>query len=305
MKKDKMEEFIEKSKLYFWQYPVITEKIFFKQNKDKNNFLGFPWATVLDKRLTIYHIYRIVSLIHKSEDTYTCCQHISFRKLLGLFKTLNIKVLYTPHKIKNEDILNGIEIRACPLYAVNIEDPKRNLYFKDKDYINCKRKYLFSFMGGYDKRGYLTTIRERIFKMKDRDDIYIKNTGGWHFDSVVYSNDQNNKGVIIKTDKNDKNKENYNELLLNSRYSLCPSGSGPNSIRLWESLAIGTIPIILSDNLELPQHELWKDTIINIKESDLEDIYKILENISIEKEEVMKENCIKIYNYFRDNYRIV
>ena len=45
-------------------------------------------------------------------------------------------------------------------------------------------------------------------------------------------------------------------LLLNSKYTLCPSGSGPNSIRLWESLACGSIPIILSDTLDLPSHKI-------------------------------------------------
>ena len=36
---------------------------------------------------------------------------------------------------------------------------------------------------------------------------------------------------------------------------------GPNSIRLWESLAVGAIPIILADTLELPKHKLWDKAI--------------------------------------------
>ena len=35
---------------YFWQYPVITEKAFYEQNYKNKNYLGFPWATVLDRR---------------------------------------------------------------------------------------------------------------------------------------------------------------------------------------------------------------------------------------------------------------
>ena len=34
----------------FWQYPVITEKTFFNQNKNNEQFYGFPWATVHDKK---------------------------------------------------------------------------------------------------------------------------------------------------------------------------------------------------------------------------------------------------------------
>ena len=33
----------------FWQYPVITEKTFYQQNKDNEKYIGFPWATIIDK----------------------------------------------------------------------------------------------------------------------------------------------------------------------------------------------------------------------------------------------------------------
>ena len=49
-----------------------------------------------------------------------------------------------------------------------------------------------------------------------------------------------------------------------SKYTLCPSGSGPNSIRLWEALAVGSLPIVLSDNLDLPNHELMYDSILKM-----------------------------------------
>ena len=55
---------------------------------------------------------------------------------------------------------------------------------------------------------------------------------------------------------------------------MCPSGSGPNSIRFWESLAVGSIPVLLSDSLELPKHKLWDDVIIRIKEKNFKNIEK-------------------------------
>jgi hypothetical protein len=51
-------------------------------------------------------------------------------------------------------------------------------------------------------------------------------------------------------------------LLLDSRFTLCPSGSGPNYIRLWESLACGCIPVLLADTLDLPNHKLWDESIV-------------------------------------------
>ena len=32
----------------FWQYPVITEKEFYIQNKGDVNYIPFPWATIID-----------------------------------------------------------------------------------------------------------------------------------------------------------------------------------------------------------------------------------------------------------------
>ena len=46
------EEILNKHKL-FWQYPAITEKTFYNQNKFNDNFLGFPWATMIDKKYNI------------------------------------------------------------------------------------------------------------------------------------------------------------------------------------------------------------------------------------------------------------
>lgn len=299
------EECIEKYKL-FWQYPVITEKTFYTQNKHIENYVAFPWATIMDSRYNLQIIYKILKPYIHTNDNFTCCQHISFRNLIGLFTVLGIKRLYTPHKIIGEDDINGIKILPCPLYAVNIENSERNIIFKqysNKQLIDNERQYHYSFQGAYDPRWYLTDIRERIFKMKHAENTYVNHIGNWHFDNVVYNKKQNNKGELNIDDKHIKNKEEYNQLLLKSRFCLCPSGSGPNSIRFWEALAVGSIPILLADTLDLPKHELWEDTIIRMKEEDLEDLPNILSQISKSKEKKMRENCVKIYNHFKNNYR--
>ena len=54
-------EFLKSTKL-FWQYPAITEQSFYEQNKDNDNYLGIPWATLIDKRNSI-DFNSIVNLI--------------------------------------------------------------------------------------------------------------------------------------------------------------------------------------------------------------------------------------------------
>lgn len=287
----------------FWQYPVVTEKTFYDQNKDNEKYFGFPWATIIDKKYNMNVIFKLIKpYVRENIQYYTCCQHISFRNLIPLFKALNIYTVYTPHKVLLEDKLSDIQLKPCPLYAVNIEDSSRNEVFLKNDPLTIKRIFLYSFQGAYNSNWYLTDIRKRIFEMKHPNNCYVKHIGNWHFDNVVYNKMQNNEYAINETDTDRDRTSKYNKLLINSRYSLCPSGSGPNSIRFWESLAVGSIPILLADTLELPSHELWDDSIIRIDENKLEELPSILSSITIEKEQQMRNNCIKLYEYYKNNY---
>jgi len=36
-------------------------------------------------------------------------------------------------------------------------------------------------------------------------------------------------------------------------FSLCPAGAGPNSLRLWEALAVGAVPVLLGVQPMLPK----------------------------------------------------
>ena len=276
----------------FWQYPVITEKTFFDQEKYNPFYLGFPWASALDNKCGIPRN------IQPIKDSYTCCQHIHFRRLIPLFYQLGIRTLYTPHKIKDEDDIWGIAIKPCPLYAINVENTDKNKAFKDVNFETVERPYLYSFMGGYQSGCYLTDIRPRIFNMKHTENTHVVNTGDWHFNPLVYTDHQNaNCDMNVDQTHRDKTEE-YNDVLLKSRYSLCPSGSGPNSIRFWESLAVGTIPILLSDTLDLPEHELWDATIVRVDEKDLESVTEITREDEAER----RKNCLTLYEHFKNNY---
>jgi glycosyltransferase involved in cell wall biosynthesis len=286
----------------FWQYPVITEQEFYNQNFHLDNVIGFPWATVLDKNINVNEVFEYLrNFIHPEREYITCCQHIRFRELAPLFQALNIKTLYTPHKCLGEDNLGSIQLKPAPLYAVNFEDEKRSLEFQNVDLLNCKRDLLYSFLGGLQP-GYLTDIREKIFSLPKKENTLIVNTGGWHFNEMVYSNMQNANLDKLVTPSHEEKTKVYNKTLLRSRYSLCPSGTGPNSIRFWESLAVGSIPILLADTLELPYHPLWNEAIIHLGERLVGGVDFLLEEISPEEERRRRENCIKIYNDFRSNF---
>ena len=279
----------------FWQYPVITEKTFFEQNKNDPKYFGLPWATIIDKKIPIDLDY--MRCFTYRSNYYTCCQHIRFRNMISLFKIIGINKIYTPHKVVNEDFIDGIKIEPCPLYAKVVEDDHE--FFKD---LEAPRKYLYSFRGGLQS-GYMSDIRSKIFTMNHPEECYIKNTGEWHFNQIVYNNKQNKDGEYNGDEKHFTKEDLYKDLLKNSRYTLCPSGTGPNSIRFWEALGAGSIPIILSDQMTLPDNPLWKESVIRIKEENVENIPQIISEISIETEQKMRKNCIELYKFYRNNYR--
>jgi hypothetical protein len=76
---------------------------------------------------------------------------------------------------------------------------------------------------------------------------------------------QNAQGTLNENDETKKRTNIYNDILIKSRYSLCPSGSGPNSIRFWESLAVGSIPVLLADTLDLPEYIDWENSVVIFK----------------------------------------
>ena len=279
----------------FWQYPVITEKVMSDRFSKNQDYLSIPWATCLDKKI---NLDTIREGLKKNEKNTTCCQHIRFRELIPFFTDIGIQTLYTPHKIIGEDEISGIKILPCPLYAVNFEDPDRNQEFQDIDFLEKERKLLYSFRGA-SRSDYMSDIREKIIKLPKKENILIENTTGWHFDSAVYSDTQNKEGKYeIGNDKN-----HYNKILLDSRFSLCPSGTGPNSIRFWESLACGSIPVLLSDKLDLGNEVEWKEAIIILKESELDKLDSVLEGIDSETEKEMRKKCLHFYNKLGLKYK--
>ncbi len=293
-----------------WQAPVITEKTFCEQNQNDPNYMAFPWANVIDRKFyTDANSVRayIKAKYSDKREYYTCCQHVYFHKLIPLFKEVGVKTLYTPHKKKGVVTIDGIRIIACPLFAANIEDPDRNAVFKgltDDDFKNRPREKAFSFMGSYVPGLYISQIRQRVFDEKFNNNSFnlpsvVINTGGdWHFNRNVY-------GCGRDLDSQAKLTEMYNKLLLDSRFSLCPSGSGPNSIRLWESLAIGTIPVVLADTLDLPKHPLWDKACLFVPENKVSEIPKMISKISKTTEDEMRANCLDLYAHFRGNFKNV
>ena len=90
-----------------------------------------------------------------------------------------------------------------------------------------------------------------------------------------------------------------------SIFTLCPRGSSPSSVRFWESLSAGTIPVLISDDWALPEWD-WDNTIVKIPEKDIANLTTMKLNVLLEplNHKKMKEKCLEAYNKFKkQNFR--
>lgn len=71
-------------------------------------------------------------------------------------------------------------------------------------------------------------------------------------------------------------KDAYVDLLLASKFSLCPAGWAPVTIRIYESMALGIAPVILAQGYVPPQGPDWPAFAFLWKESQLPEIETLL-----------------------------
>jgi len=77
--------------------------------------------------------------------------------------------------------------------------------------------------------------------------------------------------------KSDRYFERYLEICRDSKFILCPRGAGPSSLRLFECLKLGRIPVIISDDWVPPPGPDWETFSVRIAESNVASIPECLE----------------------------
>jgi hypothetical protein len=299
-----------------WQYPAFTEKAAYinhtnkKQNiYDENLYVAFPWASFID-HVNQYNNCDFDSVEYLSEkminffdpefikkyESHTVCQHIFWKKLLPLWNYIGIKNAHVSH-LTTEKIESNIKLHPWHLIASNMENPNLNKGLLFKQIKN--KKYLCSFLGAYNKC-YRSDIRIKIQKIIEHSPKCFYSLGdSWFLNKIVYDHQIRNKPYDLKEIENGSQK--YNNILSDSIFSLCPDGTGPNTIRLWESMSIGSIPVLFENNWARPTipDMDWKDISITIRNNELDSIIEILESVPLDEIEYMQINCINAYNKIR------
>jgi len=256
-----------------WQTPAITEKHAADWVERRGGlpgevaYLGFPWATLFDllnkshprAGVLLEKLHGLASQVGESRPAavVTVCQHVELPKHVGVVAGAGITDVFWSHATKGVRTLaegGGVSLHPLPLYPVHVVP---------EVLLGAERPLLFSFAGAIENPCYLSEARLWIWEhLRDHPKGRVVGRGMWHYHSEVY--EAQIQGRALGEDKEQVEKEEeFRDLLLNSVFSLCPSGSGPNSIRLWESLASGAIPVVISDGY-LPPGDLceWNEAVV-------------------------------------------
>lgn len=264
-----------------WQFPAVTERHAFHKLSalgavpDNVTYIAYPWATLIDKLdrkagdadLLLERFREFCALVPADTVKLTTCQHIKFKAHRRLFVDCGITEVFWSHATLDDVALgrqDGIALRPFPLYPVQNPAPAGDG--------SADRPHLFSFIGARANRFYLTEVRNWILDLlRDAPRSQIVGRDTWHYNRVVYDyqvRPQDGGGAEPDRLIDRSASEQFRASLRDSVFSLCPSGTGPNSIRLWESLGAGAIPVILADTYAPPgDPQLWQAAAVFCREA--------------------------------------
>jgi hypothetical protein len=247
-----------------WQRPNATEA-YAAEKLANDDYLAFPWASWIDIARDHSPPPAPLTAGGPRHPLATVGQHIEMLQHTALLRRCGVTDLFWSHATPGLHHHRGLRIHPFPLYPVRCAThpaPAGGIPLTG-------RRWLYSFQGVYRPELYLTPVRQWILALPPRPDALLEARSEWHFEQQVYreqvhgqSGDASRHAVLTGE------ASSYAETLQQSVFALCPSGSGPNSIRLWEAIGYGAIPVILADTLALPgDPALWRQAALAVPES--------------------------------------
>lgn len=253
--------------------PVSTEKHCYRllhdfPLKQPIAYYAIPWAPILNRRLRL----NLSRIPRYDRTSFTVCQHIDYRTAASVCKRIGIEALFSPHASKLVPEIDGVSILGLPHVPFVNVDPA------------AEKDVLFSFVGASGTHWTRPLLG-------DLSGGYVRLRDGWHFWG--------------KSDREQKQQE-YCDILSRSQFSLCPRGTGLGTLRFWESIQAGAIPVVIADNLALPVGADWSKCVVFVNEeaSAILEIPERLRSFSRDAVSEMRSSALAAYRSVaaKDNF---
>ena len=226
-------------------------------------YLAVPWTTALNKRRVQETVTCVAAELLRGRAAgrhcFTVVQHIRWQSVLGELKRLNCLVLFTPHTTEQSvTAAHGITVAGYPHAALNSALPAA---VKDVS-------IFFSGLSQSRPRKLMEGLKSIVFPA----------------DAVFSIRDQ--WGASSPDN-------NYRTTMARARFALCPRGTGPSTVRLFEAMKAAAVPVVYADGFTFPAagHFDWTECAVRIPEREAGSTLERLGNISSERAKQMGESC--------------
>lgn len=185
-----------------------------------------------------------------------------------LLKKFRHKCFVIAEEDESCHLLPGVYSNACSrellvsrvrsgCYLYKYENP--HITFRP---VSEQYRWLFSFVGSFDT----AHVRANLSRLSHPRG-YVQDTSD-KSKSVWWNGTEETKSAFQKE---------YAETMAESIFVLCPRGYSPSTVRLFEAMKMGRVPVIISDSWVPPEGPDWSACSIRIKERDILHVDSLLE----------------------------
>lgn len=266
-----------------WQGPACTEglvAIKYLKNQVKNDAVSFagsdllfsyPWATVIDRRCIENAINDFASWTAddinvqagiENRRIHTVCQSIHWHRILPYAKAIGITDLHISHFTSTSwqlAVVFGIIVHSFPLIAACYFDTASLSIVIPEVKPPSRRKWLMGFNGNHmpHYRSNIRLLLQQQFEESRPQASYFELKDKWFYNDFVYEFQVQSKIVPEETQCTiSSGVAKFRAQLEDTVFSLCPEGAGPNTLRFWESLSAGAVPVIFEGDWIPPKCEI-------------------------------------------------
>jgi hypothetical protein len=127
------------------------------------------------------------------------------------------------------------------------------------DGVRLPIEYLYSFSGSI----YTHPVREQVLQLVD-DRALLRDTGDLKTSQWLTFGAEESERL--------ERRRSYDLSLAQSAFVLCPRGISPASVRFFETLRAGRVPVVISDQWQLPVGPDWEQFVVRIPESRIAEV---------------------------------